>query len=49
MINVYGPTETTVFVTMSAPLAGSDVSIGSPIAGSRVYVLDAGLNRCRWG
>ena len=43
MINVYGPTETTVVATMSAPLAGSDVPIGSPIAGSRVYVLDAGL------
>ena len=43
MINAYGPTETTVCATMSAPLAGSETPIGNPIAGSRVYLLDAGL------
>ena len=43
MMNGYGPTESTVCATMSAPLEGSEAPIGKPIAGSRVYVLDAGL------
>jgi nonribosomal peptide synthetase DhbF len=43
MINAYGPTETTVCATMSAPLNGRETPIGSPIAGSRVYILDNGL------
>src|ERR1700722_17509447 len=43
MINAYGPTESTVCATMSAPLEGSEAPIGEPIEGSRVYVLDAGL------
>ena len=44
MINAYGPTETTVCATMSAPLSGGPAPIGSPIAGMRVYVLDASLD-----
>ncbi len=44
MMNAYGPTECTVCATMSAPLqAGQPAPIGTPLAGARVYVLDAGL------
>jgi amino acid adenylation domain-containing protein len=40
--NVYGPTETTVWSTAHV-LTGPEVSIGRPIANTRVYVLDAAL------
>jgi len=43
MVNAYGPTETTVCATMSRPLAGAAAPIGSPVAGTRVYLLDARL------
>ncbi|MEV7864022.1 amino acid adenylation domain-containing protein [Streptomyces hirsutus] len=46
MINAYGPTESTVCATMSDPLSAAGVGvppIGRPLAGMRVYVLDAGL------
>ncbi|HTX04526.1 MAG TPA: amino acid adenylation domain-containing protein, partial [Steroidobacteraceae bacterium] len=44
MVNAYGHTESTVCATLSEPLrAGEPVSIGRPIPGTRVYVLDAGL------
>ncbi len=45
MLNAYGPTETTVRASVSAPLRlGSGVaSIGSPVAGAAVFVLDGWL------
>ncbi|MEU0612671.1 amino acid adenylation domain-containing protein, partial [Streptomyces griseorubiginosus] len=44
MLNSYGPTETTVCSTMSRPLSGAVTPpIGSPVAGTAVYVLDASL------
>ncbi|WIN00179.1 amino acid adenylation domain-containing protein [Actinoplanes oblitus] len=44
MINVYGPTENTVTATLSRPLtAGGPVPIGTPVSGTRAYVLDTRL------
>ncbi|MFC7386600.1 non-ribosomal peptide synthetase [Sphaerisporangium rhizosphaerae] len=44
MLNGYGPTETTMWVSASGPLvAGEKPPIGSPLFGTRFYVLDAGL------
>ncbi|MGW0602040.1 amino acid adenylation domain-containing protein, partial [Streptomyces sp. NPDC002776] len=44
LLNSYGPTETTVCSTMSRPLSGAVTPpIGSPVAGTAVYVLDASL------
>ena len=43
MVNAYGPTETTVCATISAPLDDGPAPIGTPIPGTRVYVLDAAL------
>uniref|UniRef100_UPI002ABD93A9 non-ribosomal peptide synthetase n=1 Tax=Paraburkholderia sp. J12 TaxID=2805432 RepID=UPI002ABD93A9 len=51
LLNTYGPTETTVSSTLfdCTPLVMADacdgrVPIGRPLAGRRVYVLDAALN-----
>ncbi|HXA59439.1 MAG TPA: amino acid adenylation domain-containing protein, partial [Streptosporangiaceae bacterium] len=44
MINGYGPTEITVATTFSGPLVPGEIPpIGRPVVGTRVYVLDAGL------
>ena len=43
VINAYGPTEATVCVTLSDDFDGNGMPIGRPIAGTRIYVLDAGL------
>ncbi|SHJ42395.1 non-ribosomal peptide synthase domain TIGR01720/amino acid adenylation domain-containing protein [Nocardiopsis flavescens] len=41
--NVYGPTETTIWSTTAPVCPESPVTIGRPIANTRVHVLDAGL------
>ena len=42
--NMYGPTETTIWSTTQIATAGEGVTgIGSPIANTQVYVLDAAL------
>ncbi|WP_328726371.1 AMP-binding protein [Streptomyces sp. NBC_00259] len=44
MFNVHGPTESTVAATVSAPLTPGEVPpIGTPVPGTRVFVLDADL------
>ncbi|MFE1346682.1 amino acid adenylation domain-containing protein [Streptomyces sp. NPDC058757] len=42
LVNVYGPTETTIWSTLAEPAltAGGSVSLGSPLANTRVHVLD---------
>ncbi|MFE3323212.1 amino acid adenylation domain-containing protein, partial [Nocardia sp. NPDC059195] len=45
MVNAYGPTETTVYSTLAMLVAGSGApSIGRPISGNAVFVLDEGLS-----
>ena len=43
VLNLYGPTETTIWSTAAPVLPGRPVTIGSPLANTRVYVLDGGL------
>ncbi len=39
--NAYGPTETTVWSTLAQLAPGDPITVGRPIANTRVYVLDA--------
>ncbi|KPC78965.1 hypothetical protein ADL35_19800, partial [Streptomyces sp. NRRL WC-3753] len=41
--NLYGPTETTVWSSAAEVTESGVVSIGGPVANTRLYVLDAGL------
>jgi amino acid adenylation domain-containing protein len=41
--NMYGPTETTVWSTLDRVEHGQPVTIGRPLANTRIYILDAGL------
>ncbi len=44
MVNAYGPTESTVMVATSGPLDGAGVPpVGTPVANTRIYVLDRWL------
>ncbi|WP_050491844.1 non-ribosomal peptide synthetase [Pseudomonas putida] len=43
LVNNYGPTETTVVATSGRILPGGVLHIGQPVANTRVYVLDEGL------
>ncbi|GIF46272.1 amino acid adenylation domain-containing protein/thioester reductase-like protein [Asanoa ferruginea] len=38
--NLYGPTETTVWSTVSRVVAGAPITLGQPVANTRLYVLD---------
>ncbi|MGJ6968435.1 amino acid adenylation domain-containing protein [Streptosporangium sp. G11] len=38
--NGYGPTETTIFSTLGAVVGGEPVTIGRPVANTRLFVLD---------
>lgn len=49
MLNTYGPTETTVTATWSELVPGKPVTIGRPMPGYRVYVLDDKLRPVRPG
>ena len=48
VLNMYGPTETTVWSSSaSAPGTGGPVTIGTPIANNRLYVLDGSLRAAK--
>jgi amino acid adenylation domain-containing protein len=42
--NGYGPTETTVYSSMAQLTEGGPITIGTPVANTRIYVLDAAGN-----
>ena len=38
--NLYGPTETTIWSSVGRVARGKDITLGSPVANTRLYVLD---------
>ncbi|WP_345144602.1 amino acid adenylation domain-containing protein, partial [Dactylosporangium darangshiense] len=42
--NMYGPTETTIWSSCARLTAGDDVTLGAPIAGTALHVLDRSLS-----
>ena len=42
--NMYGPTETTIWSTIKDLTAGGGLNIGTPIANTRIYIVNSGLH-----
>ena len=49
ILNVYGPTETTVNTTVKECYRGLEITIGTPLAGYQLYILDELMNRVNKG
>lgn len=49
MLNVYGPTETTVNTTSKILRVGEQVTIGWPLPGYEIYILDADMREVKPG
>jgi non-ribosomal peptide synthetase-like protein len=49
IVNTYGPTETTVIATYADVSPGKPVTIGRPLPGYRVHLLDDQLRQVPWG
>jgi len=49
ILNVYGPTETTVNTTVKQCYRGQEITIGSPLVGYDLYILDDHMNPVRKG
>lgn len=46
IFNMYGPTETTVWSTVQELTRREQVTVGTPIANTQVYILDGQLPAC---
>ena len=44
VMDLYGPSETTTYSTFTRRVVGGQVSVGRPISGTQVYILDRRLN-----
>ena len=49
ILNVYGPTETTVNTTVKECRRGSEITIGTPLVGYQLYILDEFMNPVKKG